>query len=560
SPGGIVNLVSKRPRDDAQNEIVASTGNFAYRQIAADIGGKLDRDGRWLYRLVALNRDAETQVDFVENNVVAISPSISYQPSDDTSLTLLLNYQDATGDAGAQFLPISGTLNAAPNGQFFDSELFVGEPEFSQYDGTTKSASILADHRFNDTWSVQFAARRTEGERDYSQAWIAFGFSADRFVRNADGSLYNGGAVPRSFYQSDASSEQTAADLRFRANFDTGAVNHELMVGGQYQDVTTDENPAYAYAVGYDFATGGPDQVFGDSFWINPFSPEYGNVPSQALIDSIKSDAPEVNVKDLGLYINDQMTLGNWHWNIGVRFDDVSNESGQSSQDDDATSIATGLLYAFDNGLSPYISYAESFETVVGLDAVTQQAFKPQEGEQIEVGIKYSFANSPNYLTIAYFDIEQSNLLTSTIVGQTQAGGIDTVSGVEFEAKFDFGDIQLETNASKLDTQTAAGFQFVSVPETNASAWLGYGSRFDNGFRAGVGVRYAGESFGGADAIETPAYTLLDAMVAYKLENWTLRLNARNLSDKAYQSTCLSRGDCFQGERRTIVGTASYAF
>jgi iron complex outermembrane receptor protein len=267
-----------------------------------------------------------------------------------------------------------------------------------------------------------------------------------------------------------------------------------------------------------------------------------------------------VNVKDLGLYINNQMTLDNWHWNIGVRFDDVSNESGQSSQDDNATSIATGLLYAFDNGLSPYISYAESFETVVGLDAVTQQSFEPQEGEQIEVGIKYSFTNSPNYITMAYFDIEQSNLLTSTVVGQTQAGGTDTVSGVEFEAKFDLGNIQLEANASKLDTQTAAGFKFVSVPETNASAWLGYGNRFDNGFRAGVGVRYASESFGGADVIETPAYTLLDAMVAYKLENWTLRLNARNLSDKVYQSTCLSRGDCFQGERRTIVGTASFAF
>lgn len=560
SPGGIVNVVSKRPRADAENEIVASFGTFDYRQVAVDVGGKLDSDGHWLYRLVGLSRDSETQVNFVEDNVLAISPSISYQPSDDTSITLLLNYQDATSDAGAQFLPVAGTLNAAPNGQFFESDLFVGEPGFSQYDGTTKSASILADHRFNDTWSMQFTARRTEGERDYSQAWIAFSFSQDRFVRNSDGSLYEGGSVPRSFYQSEASSEQQAADLRFRADFETGGISHELMLGGQLQDVTTDEDSSYAYALGYSFATAGPDQTFGDTFWINPFNPTYGNVPSQAVFDAILNDAPTVKVKDVGLYVNDQMTFGNWHWNVGLRHDDISNENGLSKQDDNATSFATGFLYAFDNGVSPYASYAESFEPVVGLDVISQQAFEPQEGEQVEVGIKYSFANSANYFTIAYFDIEQSNLLTLTPIGQTQSGGIDTVSGVEFESKFAFGDFQLEVNASKLDSETEAGFQFSSVPETNASLWLGYGERSENGFRAGFGARYAGESFGGNDVIETPSYALVDAMVAYKMESWTFRLNARNLSDKEYQSSCLSRGDCFQGERRTVVGTVGYSF
>lgn len=558
SPGGIVNVVSKLPSVDAQNEIVVSFGSFDYKQVAADLNGKLDQNGHWLYRLVGVSRDSETQVNFVDDDVVSISPSISYQPSDDTAITLLLNYQEAKADGGAQFLPIAGTLNAAPNGQRFNSELFVGEPGFSQYDGTTKSASILADHQFNNIWSMQFTARRTEGERDYSQAWIAFGTQAtpDRYFRNSDGSLYRDGLVPRSFFQSDATSEQEAVDLRFRATFDTGEVQHQVMIGGQYQDVTTDTNSAYAFALGLTPQA----QDIDDQFWINPFNPSYGNVPAQSVFDALRFDAPEVNVKDLGVYVNDQMTIGNWHWNLGIRYDDITNESAQSEQDDTEMSVATGLLYAFENGLSPYISYAESFESVVGLDVVTQQAFKPQQGEQIEVGIKFSFANSTSYFTLAYFDIEQSNLLTPTAIGQTQAGGVDTVSGLEFEGKFTIGDFKLEANASKLDTQTEAGFQFASVPETNASLWLGYGERSSNGFRAGVGTRYVGESFGGADVIETPSYTVVDAMVAYNIENWTLRVNARNLADKDYQSTCLSRGDCFQGERRTIVGSVSYSF
>jgi len=558
SPGGIVNTVTKRPRQGTENEIVASFGSHEYQQIAADFSGQLDQQGHWLYRLVGLYREAETQIDFVENNAKVFAPSLSYQPTDDTEITLLLNFQESEADPGAQFLPISGTLTSAPNGEFIASTFNAGDPGFSEYDGESTSATLLASHQFNDVWSTQVTTRLTEGDRNYQQAWVAFAFSQDRFVRNADGSLFQDGLVPRSFFQSDAESEQTAIDMRFKAVFNTGAIEHQLMLGGQYQDVTTSDDTAYAYAVGYDFATGGPDNVFGDAFWINVFAPEYGNIPSQQLIDSLVNEGPESTIEDRGLYINDQMSLGKLHWNVGVRRDSIKNSSLSVTQDDDATSIATGLLYAFDNGISPYFSYADSFQPVVGLDAVSGSPFRPQEGDQVEAGVKYLLANNSGYVTLAYFDIEQSNLLTQTPTGSTQSGGVDEVSGWELESKLHLGQFNLETNVSRLDTQTQSGFQFASVPETQASAWLGYDS--DSGLRAGLGVRYTGESFGGADIIETPSYTLFDAMVSYQLDKWLLQLNARNLADEEYQSTCLIRGDCFQGERRTIVGSVTYQF
>ncbi|RBP50654.1 TonB-dependent siderophore receptor [Arenicella xantha] len=560
SPGGIVNTVSKRPNADASNELVVSFGNFNYQQIAADVNGQLDSQGHWLYRLIGLARESETQVQFVENNARVIAPSISYQPSDDTEVTLLLSYQDSKADAGAQFLPIAGTLIAAPNGEFIASDFNAGDPEFSYYDGTTESVTLLANHQLNDVWSTEFTARRTTGDRDYEQAWIALGFSADRYVRNADGSLYGGGLVPRSFYQAAAESEQNAVDLRFRADFDTGAVNHQLMIGGQYQDVTTNDSSAYAYALGYDFASAGPDAILGDRYWINVFAPQYGDVPSQDILDQYFYDAPASNVKDRGLYINNQMQVGNLHWNIGVRRDDVTNVTvgADVRQKDSSTSIASGLLYAFDSGVSPYLSYAESFQPVVGLDAVTGTPFQAQDGEQIEAGVKVQLPDNIGYITVAYFDIEQSNLLTSTPTGSTQAGGIDSVSGWELEAKFSLGKFEIETNLSQLDTQTQDGYRFTTVPEDQASSWVTYNP--GNGFRAGLGARYTGESFDGVDTIETPSYTLIDAMLAYQMEHWVWRVNARNLADEEYQSTCISRGDCFQGERRSVIGSISYQF
>ncbi len=57
-----------------------------------------------------------------------------------------------------------------------------------------------------------------------------------------------------------------------------------------------------------------------------------------------------------------------------------------------------------------------------------------------------------------------------------------------------------------------------------------------------------------------PAVTLVDAMVSYDTGDWRLALNVNNLADKRYLTTCLARGDCFLGQRRSAVATASYRF
>ncbi|MBW3567602.1 MAG: TonB-dependent receptor [Proteobacteria bacterium] len=265
---------------------------------------------------------------------------------------------------------------------------------------------------------------------------------------------------------------------------------------------------------------------------------------------------------DRGIYINDQISYGDWRLTAGVRFDDVTSDTGVAKQDDDATSLSIGALYTFDNGLAPYASYAESFEPVVGFDSFTGLPLKPQEGEQLEVGIKYQPRSLRTTITLAAFDIEQSNLPNPSSLPNvlSQQEGIANVRGIEFESQTRLGDFALELNASKLDTENVDGFRFASVPEQQASAWLGWRPEYWLGFKAGMGARYAGESWDGADAIRTPSYTLWDFMVGYETGSWDYRLNVRNAGDKEYLATCLARGDCFWGERLTVVGTVAYRF
>lgn len=562
SPGGLVNVVSKTPRADLVPEVFVQYGSHDHKQIGVDFGGALNEDASLMYRVTAVGRDSDTMVDFINNDTVVVAPSITWSPTDVTDITLLGNFQDTDSKAGAQFVPVQGTLMAAPNGRFIDDATFMGEPEFDRYNTQTESITLLASHMFSPVWSIEVTGRYTGGEADYRQAWPSF-IGGSRYVFNDDGSLYNGGEVPRTFYVSDATSEQKAVDTRIHADFSHGVVAHEVMMGVQYQDVTTENDSASAFALGYDFATGGPDDVLGDQFWINLFDPGYGNVPSDDLLDAFFSDGPEANTRDLGLYVNDQISVGNWRITGGLRYDDVTTDNGTTEQDDDAFSFSVGALYRFDNGLAPYVNYAESFEPVVGVDNVTHEPLKPREGRQYEAGIKYQPRGVPAQITLAAFDIEQSNLPNPNDLpdAPSQQEGVAEIRGVEVEARARLGDFTLEANASHIETEDANGFEFPSVPSEQASMWLGYEPPGAwHGFRAGVGVRYVGESWDGADSLRTPSYTLGDLMIGYRLGHWDFALNARNITDREYLATCLARGDCFFGERRTVVGTVRYRF
>jgi len=562
SPGGIVNVVSKRPQANARHEVAMELGTHDRKQVNVDSTGAIGESEQWLYRAVLVHRDSGTQVDHVEDQSTVFAPSLTWQPSEASRVSFLLNYTDTNSDTAAQFLPIAGTLESVSSGQEIESETYLGEPEFNRYDAETISFTVLADHQINERWSVELTTRYTDAESDYQQAWPAF-IGGDRFVYNLDGSLYENGTVPRSFYRSDASSEQFALDVRLRADLSLGAWEHELLMGTQYQDVTTDSDGYYAYALGYAFAPGAPSTALGDRYWINVFNPVYGNVPPDDLLNALYSDNPSSTTEGLGIYLSDQLSLDNWRLTLGLRYDETETVTGTNVQSDEELSLSAGVLYQFENGISPYLSYAESFEPMVG-DNGLGQALKPQTGEQLELGLKYQPSEFPGLLTLAYFEIEQSNLLDPSSLpgtGFEQQRGRAEIQGVELEAQATLNDLTLELNISKLHTESAEGMRLASVPDTQASSWISYrpGGPWA-GFKTGVGFRYVGDSYGGADTLKTPSYTLADAMIAYELNGWEFSLNARNLGDKKYYSTCLSRGDCFPGERRTLVGRVAYQF
>ena len=558
TPGGIVNAISKVAGPDAVNELVLDAGSHDRYQIATDFSAPLG-ENLWL-RTVAVARDAGTQIDFVNDDALIAMPSISYD-NGDTRISALYEYSDRDSDTAHQFLPLTGTgcisasvrieprtpcVNA--DGRRIDTSTYHGEPGFNRYDTRSGLLSLLGSHAISEQLSVDGVLRYKDAEADYRQAWVDFrGVGRPRV--NADG------IGTRSFYWSDADSRQLAVDLRARYTFSTGAAEHELFVGLTQQDVVTGNRILFQ----------------GGLSPINVFDPVYGNLPDGVFDPANLTDLGDVDTEDRGIYLSDQISIDRWRINLGLRHDEIDARTASARQKDDATSFSAGLLYAFDGGLASYVSFAESFEPVIGTDGFTGNPLKPREGEQWELGVKYQPEGTRTYITAAYFEIRESNLPNpASLIGQpdSQQEGIGRVEGIEIEAQTTLGDWYLEGNASWLDTRNPNGKPFDSVPEQQASGWLQYQPSEGplDGYRFGLGVRYQGENESngvGADGplrVVTDGAVLGDLLVGYSAERWDLSLNLRNLADKDYYATCLARGDCFPGERRTVMARMSWWF
>ncbi|TIP97701.1 MAG: TonB-dependent receptor, partial [Mesorhizobium sp.] len=120
----------------------------------------------------------------------------------------------------------------------------------------------------------------------------------------------------------------------------------------------------------------------------------------------------------VGLYAQDQIKYENWALTIGGRQDwaktEILNklEDSTSEQSDSAFTGRVGLVYLSDIGLAPYLSYSTSFYPTIGTDT-NGEAFKPETGEQYEVGVKYQPEGWNSFVTVAAFDLTRENVVRS---------------------------------------------------------------------------------------------------------------------------------------------------
>jgi iron complex outermembrane receptor protein len=101
TPGGLINLVTKRPTVTPFGEVNLSVGSHDRYQGSFDLGGPSTADAKFLYRLTGVVRNSGTQVDHVGDDRYYIAPAITWRLDANTSLTLLGRFQYDQASAAA---------------------------------------------------------------------------------------------------------------------------------------------------------------------------------------------------------------------------------------------------------------------------------------------------------------------------------------------------------------------------------------------------------------------------------------------------------------------------
>lgn len=550
-PGGLVNAISKRPTDTPQHEITIQGGSYGEKQVGVDTSGPVEGSGGKLdYRIVGMDRQSGTQVNDSENNRQYFAPSLTWKPDDATTLTLLASYLRIRmpGWAGPYF-PALGTAEPNPNGQISPST-FPGVPGFDEYNLDQEQIGWELDHRFSD--ALKFVQNVRYNHIN--------GFSQDAYgtALEADDTT-----LDRATFGSKVLVNTVNLDNHLEYDVLTGPVAHKLLFGIDYRHLSG----VYTNMAG----TASPIDIYDPSL-----------LPNYVIDNPIYARNVET-VNQIGEYAQDQMIWGGWHLTGGVRHDNAGSETTDtvggtsSSQDNSAWTWRSALLYAFENGIAPYVSYSTSFLPTAGTD-YENNPFKPTRARQYEVGLKYKPPGYNALFTAALFDIDEHNALTTDVEHpyyEVQTGEVRS-RGLELEAKispapgFDLDAAYTYDDAVIVSDTEDQGNAMPNVPLHAVSLWGHYKLQHGvvQGFGMGAGVRYNSGYFGdNTNFYRTAPVTLIDMELDYdlghiddKLKGVSLQFNATNLLNTTYLSNCITFGEqsCIYGAGRVVYGTLAY--
>lgn len=559
NPGGIVNLVTKRPTDDPVREVEAGIGTDQKAWFGFDFSDALPQVEGLSYRLVGTGSRADTQEDYLKTERYAVAPSVTWSPTDQTTLTIDAFYQNDPEAGYRNFMekaglvtPITVANGFADDLGYIPADFLVSDPDYQESTRTQAYIGYSFQHEFDN--GVTFRQNARYGMIDQTYNTLAWGSL-----------LADGRTITRSASDQTQLQHQFVMDNQLQAKVDTGPLQHTILGGVDYRFTRKDNWVSRGTANSID--------------WTNP---DYGNVVvtgRRTTTDSI-TDASQV-----GLYLQDQVEFGKLNLLAGLRYDWADTEIDDhltdttTSFDDGEFTWRAGAVYNFDNGISPYVSYSTSFEPVTQSPNSGQDPFDATTAQQYEVGVKYAPDDAPYQIIASYYDLTQQNVLFYDYATSSyyQTGEINS-RGFELEGHAEITDsFSLVASFSHIDQEVTKSVQSgivgkmpARVPINQASLWGKYEFLDGNlaGLGLGAGIRYIGESWGDAsNTFKVDDVVLVDAAITYDfgvkspdLAGLQLKLNAKNVFDEEYVASCNSAYACFAGTGRSVTASLKYSW
>ena len=519
SPGGVVNIVTKKPLTTSRMEASIGIGNFDHRDVMLDLTGPLSGDGSLRARVVGAYEDRDSFVDFVGVERLQLSPSIEWEHSSGLVLRYQADYREREGLRYIS-LPVEGTLTNLDTIDLPNS-LFTGEPG----QGDTVSEALV------QTFVVE---RDADGPR------------LDRFYVRYTDTEYDQPSVAAAGVQDDG----RTLDRRFNRFVEE---QEELIVGAQFVREIDFGGFTPTLSAGFDYAEWTYDSEFfrGAVAPLDLLDPVYGaTVDGIFLLASSRDEFEQIGgylqgVFELG---DDVMVL------LGARVDRLDNtteslRNGTSgSSTDTEVSPRFGLSWEATPGLVPYVSYAETFEANPNFGFVRSPdgtPFGPQTGRQWELGVKLaSIAGLTS--TLAAFDIELSNVLTPdpadpffrVPTGEQRSRGIEFINTWQPAENFTLLASYTYTDAEVTeDNVIESGTPLANVPKHSGRLWARYAQALGGEWIGGLTGGWTSNSsafIGIGNDLEIPGYDIFEFGAFLRRGPFVVDIKVDNLSDEDY--------------------------
>lgn len=541
--GGLVNVVSKKPRPENFANVQFTLGTYDFVEPAIDAGLVLNKSQSVYLRLNALYRTRESFIDFADGERVFIAPSLTWEIGPDTKLTILTSYTHDR-DHTSMGLPALGTVLYNPNGGI-PTNRSVTEPGANEVDQWRVRLGYEFTHKFNDVFSLRqnFSASRLW--QDWNNIYYPSFLGADQRT------------LFRYPYSTREELDRLAVDTALDARFKTGAVEHYVVAGVDYyksdSNGTTDQ---IDYADLSSYAA------------LDLYSPHY-NAGKPRFASSTESTTKS---DWWGFYLQEHAKLGKFTLLLGGRYDVTS--SGNFDAEDFTGRV--GVTYEIVKGVALYANYAQSFNPQWFSTDALGNPVEPETGENWEAGVKVDLLDNKFTGMVSAYHLTRQNLATanlstpnpfdSIVSGEQRSQGVEVEAAWHISDSLDLTFAYTYTDAEiTQDNTLPVGFRLAGVPEHAVSAWMKYTIQegMFKGLGFGIGGRYYSAQQGDqtyTTRFQLPAYGTIDAAVSYERGPFHAQVNVTNLLDHEYYQGAYSDLYVLPGNPLNVRATIGWKF
>ncbi|MBC9929231.1 TonB-dependent receptor [Chitinophaga qingshengii] len=528
-PGGMYNVVTKKPTGADQGEVTLSLGSFDNYRATLDLDGKLSKNGKLLYRLNLAGELKNGWRDFDYTNRYSISPVLKYLVDEKNTLTLEYNLQYMQ-------LPVIGGNYSFSKRGYGDLPVNFTTIEGNMDPTRIHDNSVMAfyEHRFNQDWKLTAQFGFFHYKQTGQSMWPK-GFSTPG----------NDSLLQRGMNIWDALGLNKTAQVFLNGTFHTGALVHNILGGVdmKYSNYYADWSQA---------------ANFGDSTF-NIYQPKHTSIiqPRWDRTADIRTRGVQYNYGYSAVYLQDQIGFFQDRLRVTLAGRYTTNQvvsPYDGTNKDSKFTPRFGVSYSFDSNSSVYGVYDVSFIQNPGLDW-QQKPFDAMTGDNIEFGIKRNWFNSRFTSTLAVYRIMKNNVLTTDlehldrVSGQpvySRQNGQQRIKGLEVDLQGEpVKGLNLVVNyaytdgiVSKDAKAELVGNYVPGIAKHTQNSWVTYtlGKGLLKGLRANAGYQYQGGRVAGQvyDKSENflPDYFRIDAGLGYSIHKFNVNVLVNNVLNK----------------------------